>query len=167
MTFLNWLATSQAIVPTGDLNQSRSALGLLCWHQGCHLQRGYKLRDGFLNQMQEIFIYLSVRKVSDLIFLRRPAGFQWSALAWGHLEPSYACVIFSCLSIASVDGKQHLSEIWFPGRTRTPRTLHQWLWYSLTQLTDGEKFTNAYEDSRLPHGSMLHWNPPGFCKNIR
>ena len=52
--------------------------------------------------------------------------------------------IFSRLSIASVDGKQHLSEIvfsalvgfslatgiWFPGRTRTPRTRDQWLWCS-------------------------------------
>ena len=50
--------------------------------------------------------------------------------------------IFSRLSIASVDGKLHLSEVgfsalvwfslttrtWFPGRTRTPRTYHQWLW---------------------------------------
>ena len=40
-------------------------------------------------------------------------GFQWSALAWGALETSYACVHFSRLSIASVDGKQHLSEVVF------------------------------------------------------
>ena len=45
-----------------------------------------------------------VRNVSGLIIiLRKPGGFQWSTLAW----------IFSRLSIASVDGKQHLSEIVF------------------------------------------------------
>ena len=53
------------------------------------------------------------------------------------------------LSIASVDGKQHLSEVvfsalvWFslygkwqvPGRTCTPRTCHQWLWCSWSRVT--------------------------------
>ena len=58
-------------------------------------------------------IYNSVKKVSDLFFLRKPGGFQWIALAWGNLEPSYACVNFSHLSMASVDGKQHLSEVVF------------------------------------------------------
>ena len=52
--------------------------------------------------------------------------------------------IFSHMLIASVDGKQHLSEvvfsalvgfslmtgIWFLGRIRTPRTHHHWLWCS-------------------------------------
>ena len=28
------------------------------------------------------------------IFLQNPGGFQWSVLAWGDLEPSYACVNF-------------------------------------------------------------------------
>ena len=55
--------------------------------------------------------YYSVTKVSD--FLRKPGGFQWSALAWGDLEPSYAYVKFYRLSIVSIDGKQHLSEIVF------------------------------------------------------
>ena len=49
-----------------------------------------------------------------LFFLRNPVGFQWSVLAWGNLEPSYTCVNFlPFLSIASVDGKQHLSEVVF------------------------------------------------------
>ena len=48
-----------------------------------------------------------------LFFLRKPGGFQWSALAWGVLEPSYACVNFSRLSIVLVDGKQDLSEVVF------------------------------------------------------
>ena len=39
-------------------------------------------------------IYYSVRKVFELFFLRKPGGFQWSALAWGDLEPSYTCVSF-------------------------------------------------------------------------
>ena len=51
---------------------------------------------------------------------------------------------FSRLLLASVDGKQHFSEvvfsalvgfslttwIWFPGHTLTSRTSHQWLWCS-------------------------------------
>ena len=60
----------------------------------------------------EAGIYNSVRSVSDF-FLWKPCGFQLSALAWGDLEPSYACVNFFCLSIASVDGKQNLSEVVF------------------------------------------------------
>ena len=40
-------------------------------------------------------------------FLEKPGGFQWSVLAWGDLEPSYA----SRLSIVSVDGKQRLCEV--------------------------------------------------------
>ena len=27
-----------------------------------------------------------------------------------------------------------------------------------------EKFTYAYEGTRSPHASTLHWNPLGFCK---
>ena len=38
-------------------------------------------------------------------------GFQRSALAWGDLEPSNACVNFPRLSMASVDGKLHSSEV--------------------------------------------------------
>jgi hypothetical protein len=45
-------------------------------------------------------------------FLRKPGGFQGSALAGGDLEPSYACVNFFHQSV-SVDGKQHLSDIVF------------------------------------------------------
>jgi hypothetical protein len=40
----------------------------------------------------------------------KTGGFQWSSLA---LEPPYTCVNFSCLSIASIDGEQHLSEVVF------------------------------------------------------
>ena len=29
------------------------------------------------------------------------------------------------------------------------------------------KFTHAYEGSRSPHASALHWNPPRFRKKIR
>ena len=36
--------------------------------------------------------------------------------------------------------------------------------HQLTLLTGRMKFTDAYEGSRLPHASMLHWNPPGFHK---
>jgi hypothetical protein len=58
--------------------------------------------------------YYPVREVSDLIFfLRKPGGFQCSALALGNLELSYKCVKFSRLSIAPVDGKQNLSEVVF------------------------------------------------------
>ena len=38
--------------------------------------------------------YSSVRKVSDILFLQKPGGFQWSVLAWGDLEPSYRSVNF-------------------------------------------------------------------------
>ena len=31
-------------------------------------------------------------------------------------------------------------------------------------LTGGKKFMYACEGWRLPHASMFHWNPPGFCK---
>ena len=37
--------------------------------------------------------YYSARKVCNFfLFLQKPGGFQWSASAWGSLEPSYACV---------------------------------------------------------------------------
>ena len=55
-------------------------------------------------------MYYSVRKVSDLLFLRKPGEFQQSELARGDFEPYYACVNFLCLSIASVDHKLHLFE---------------------------------------------------------
>ena len=55
----------------------------------------------------------SVKKVSDIIFLRKSYGFYRSALAWGDFEPSYASVNFFRLSIASLDGKQHLIEVMF------------------------------------------------------
>ena len=54
----------------------------------------------------------SVIKVSDLL-LRKPDGFERSALASDDLEPSYACVNFLRLLIASVNGKQYLSEVMF------------------------------------------------------
>ena len=59
------------------------------------------------------FTYYFDRKVSDLILLQKPDWFQRSALAWGDLEHSYAYLKFSRLSIASVDNKQHLSEVVF------------------------------------------------------
>ena len=58
--------------------------------------------------------YEILEKYPTLFSLRKPRRFQWSALARGDLEPSYACVIFfSRPSIASVDGKQHLSVVVF------------------------------------------------------
>ena len=47
------------------------------------------------------------------LLLRKPGGIQWSALVWGDLQPSFACVDFSRLSIVSLDGNQHLSELVF------------------------------------------------------
>ena len=90
------------------------------------------------------FIYALVY-IYSLLEKYRPGGFQWSMLGWGDLEPSYTCMnFFSHLSIVSVEGKQHLSEVvlsavvgfsfyrkwWVSGRTYTPRTCHQWLWCS-------------------------------------
>ena len=47
-------------------------------------------------------------------FLRKPGEFQWSALAWGDLEPSYSCVsFFPPFNSQLMDGKQHLSDIVF------------------------------------------------------
>ena len=45
------------------------------------------------------------------LFLLELGGFQWSALAWGDLQSSCACVHFPRLSIASFDGEalQHMS----------------------------------------------------------
>ena len=43
---------------------------------------------------------------------------QWSVLVWGDIEPSYTRLNFSCLSIASVDGKQYLSEVMFRALVR-------------------------------------------------
>ena len=54
-----------------------------------------------------------LEKYPTLCSSRKPGGFQLSALAWGELEPSYAFVNFSRLPIASVDRKQHLSEVVF------------------------------------------------------
>ena len=51
--------------------------------------------------------------LKNYYYLQNPGGFQLSALKWGDLEPSYACVNSSRLSIASVDDKQHLSEVVF------------------------------------------------------
>jgi hypothetical protein len=45
--------------------------------------------------------------------LRKPDGFQWSALVRGDLKFDTNKRIFSRLSVASVDGKQHLSEVVF------------------------------------------------------
>jgi hypothetical protein len=36
--------------------------------------------------------------------------------------------------------------------------------HELTLLTSAKKFTLAYEGSRSPHASALHWNPSGFRK---
>ena len=36
-----------------------------------------------------LYIYYSVREVSDLIFFWKPGEFQWSALEWDDLETSY------------------------------------------------------------------------------
>ena len=50
---------------------------------------GFTVGKQFLESMR------SVRKVSDLIFVvQKPGGFQWSTLAWGDLEPTYACLNF-------------------------------------------------------------------------
>ena len=68
----------------------------------------------FFFQKMELFF----RKVSNTFFLWKPGGFQWSALAWGNLEPSYACVNFYCLSNTPVDGKQYLSEVVFSALIR-------------------------------------------------
>ena len=53
-----------------------------------------------------------VTKISDF-FLRKTGGFQWSGLVWDYLEPPRACVNFFRISIASVNGKHHLSEVVF------------------------------------------------------
>ena len=66
------------------------------------------------NSLLKLYIYYSVRKVSDLIFLRKSGGSQSKALARGDLEPSYVCVnFFFRISIVPVDDMQHLSEVWF------------------------------------------------------
>ena len=58
-------------------------------------------------------MYHCVRKVYDIIFLKNLVAFN-GVLARGGLEPSYACMnFFSCLSLASVNGKQHLTEVGF------------------------------------------------------
>ena len=36
--------------------------------------------------------------------------------------------------------------------------------HQLTLLTGIEKFMHAYEGLRLPHASVLNWNPPGLRK---
>ena len=66
-------------------------------------------------------IYYSVRKVSDLFYLffsKKPGEFQWSKLAWGDLEASNVYMIFSRLSIASVDHKQNFCKILFSSLVR-------------------------------------------------
>ena len=53
-------------------------------------------------------------------------------------------------------------------------TMKIWQEHYLTQMLlainwhywqEGKKFMHAYEG--LPHASAIHWNPPGFHKNIR
>ena len=41
---------------------------------------------------------IRVRSKSSRLFFRKPGGFQWSALAWGFLGSSYACVVSIVLS---------------------------------------------------------------------
>ena len=66
---------------------------------------------GWVSNMR--FIYTkSVREISDLIFsCENMVDFNETSLL--DLDPSYARVNFSRLSIASVDGKQHFSEVVF------------------------------------------------------
>ena len=51
-------------------------------------------------------------------FLRKRGGFQWSTLAWDHLEPSYAYVNFFLPAISLVVGKLQLSEVVFSALVR-------------------------------------------------
>ena len=80
--------------------------------------------------------FLLICLISDMWISMKHTCMRW---------PWTSCMreFFPCLSIASVDGKQHLNEvvfsalrfslmtvIWFPGCIRTPRTRYQWLWCS-------------------------------------
>ena len=89
---------------------------------------------------------------------KKPDGFQWSAFALGDLEPSYACVNFFRLPIASVDGKQHLSEIMFSDL----------VWFSLLEKypTFGRRKNQAYLESQKSQGA---WRTTGvwfFAKKV-
>ena len=59
------------------------------------------------------YVYATLLEKYTTIFFRKPGEFQWSALAWGDLEPAYAYVNFPRPSVASVDDKQPLSEVVF------------------------------------------------------
>ena len=60
------------------------------------------------------YIYYSIRKIPDLFFWReKSAGFQCRALHEATLNLHTHAWIFYRLSIASVDGKQHFSEVVF------------------------------------------------------
>ena len=65
-------------------------------------------------QYLSFYIYY-VRKLSDLIFflLRNPGNFNDARLHEATFDLHTCARIFSRLSIASVDGKQHLSKVVF------------------------------------------------------
>ena len=72
----------------------------------CNFYRWLKSTAGYIRGLLE--------KYPTLFFLRKPGGFQWSVLAWGDLEPSYARVnFFPPVKSISWYGKQHLSEVVF------------------------------------------------------
>ena len=90
-------------------------------------------------------MYSSVGKVSDLIFLRKPSGFRLSVLAWGDLEPPYACVNFSPSVNVSVGVKQHFSEVVF-GPLVGFSLQGKWLVLDLTRTQDMLDSTNSDTD---------------------
>jgi hypothetical protein len=73
------------------------------WRHECHTW--YRCRVAFLSRYPSSARVLNYHTnwglLGKYLFLRKPGGFQWSALALRNLEPSYACVNFF-LSVNSV-----------------------------------------------------------------
>ena len=69
----------------------------------------------------------------------------------------------SCLGVRVRPATHH-----FPYNENPTRALNSTPLKCFLPSTDAidryEKFTHAYEGSWSPHASMLHRNPPGFCK---
>ena len=88
---------------------------------------------------------------------------QWLRFSWsrGHYLWGPACPASpGCTGttrIASFSLQWKSDEFTKHYLTQKLLAINWWYWQA-------GKFTHAYEGSRSPHASALHWNPPGFRK---
>ena len=96
-------------------------------------------------------ISFSVTKVYDFIFVRNMVDFNEARLHEATLNLHRHAWIFSRLSITSVDGKQHLSEVVFSA------LIGYWLTERLEQRTWFRLFFYKKPDSWGSPGPLLSW----------